>query len=294
MVGNLKSTMKKLTFLFIFLLFYCCQDYGKLNVVTDLPSKLKEVSGTETVFNSDLIWMLNDSGNKPELYGVTSKGKIKKVVKIQAKNHDWEDLTSDDEGNIYIGDFGNNESRRKNLVILKVAKDSLINNKKVAIERIRFSYPNQTKFPPKKKKRFFDAEAFFYLNNYLYIFTKSRVKHQFGKTSLYRIPATEGSHTAEFISEFNNCNDLQCWITSADITEDGKKIALLTHNEVLVFSNFKDDNFFKGNLKVFPLEHTSQKESITFKDENTLLITDERSHGSGGKLYKFKLNMFIQ
>jgi len=52
--------------IFLFLLIYSC-DTGNLTIVTDLPRTLDEVSGTETVSNSDLIWMLNDSGNKAKI-----------------------------------------------------------------------------------------------------------------------------------------------------------------------------------------------------------------------------------
>ncbi|MGB1043378.1 MAG: hypothetical protein ACPGU6_08290, partial [Tenacibaculum sp.] len=140
--------------------------------------------------------MLNDSGNSPKIYGVSKKGKIKKELLIQAKNKDWEDITTDSIGNIYIADFGNNMNDRKRLVILKVNHQDL-GSKNGEVERIQFSYPNQTKFPPKKKKRFFDAESLLYANGYLYIFTKSRVKHKYGKTSLYRVPAKAGKHIAE-------------------------------------------------------------------------------------------------
>ena len=280
--------MKKITLLFSFLLLLNCQDYGQLKLITDLPKTLNEVSGTETTLNSELIWMLNDGGNKPKLYGVSTNGKIKKEVAIKAKNKDWEDLTSDDDGNIYIGDFGNNYSKRKNLVILKVDKKYL-DEKNAEVEKIEFKYPNQTKFPPKKKQLFFDAEAFFYFNNYLYVFTKSRVKNKFGKTSLYKIPAKAGKYTAEFISEFENCNDLQCWITSADISPDGKKVALLSQKNILIFSDFKNDNFLSGKIETISLKHNSQKEGICFKNDKTLLITDEKAHGSGGNLYELKL-----
>lgn len=283
--------MKNYILLFSFLTLLSCQNYGKLTVVADLPKTLNEVSGTEIIPNSNLIWMLNDGGNKPRLYGVSSKGKIKKVVQIQAKNHDWEDLTSDKDGNLYIGDFGNNDSKRQNLTILKVKNQDLVSKNDVEIERIRFSYPNQTKFPPKKNKRFFDSESLFYWNNNLYIFTKSRVKNNYGTTSMYRIPAEKGNYKAEFISTFkNDCNDLSCWITSAAISPDGKKVVLLTHKSILLFTNFNGEDFFNGTIKKLPLEHTSQKESITFKDENTLYISDEKAHGAGGFLYEFSLN----
>ncbi|CAM1334714.1 hypothetical protein [Tenacibaculum aestuariivivum] len=64
---------------------------------------------------------------------------------------------------------------------------------------------------------------------------------------------------------------------------------MLNHQSVFVFSNFIGDNFFSGDVKEFSLEHISQKESITFKDNMTLYITDEKAHSKGGKLYEFSL-----
>ncbi|MCL7765312.1 hypothetical protein MPF19_17965 [Polaribacter sp. Z014] len=281
--------MKKIVAIFSFLFLVSCQNFGSLKLISDLAKDLGEVSGTEVVANSNLIWMLNDSGNKPRIYGVSESGKIIKEITIKAKNNDWEDLTSDEEGNLYIGDFGNNDSKRKNLVILKVKQKDLNSSKKIEIEKIKFSYPNQTKFPPKKKQLFFDAESFFYYNNSFYIFTKSRVKNEFGKTSLYRIPAKEGKHEAVFISEFNNGNDMDSWITSADISKDGSKVALLSPAAVLIFTDYKNDDFLSGKLTKTPLNHLSQKEGIAFKNNSTLLITDEKAHGAGGNFYELKI-----
>ena len=281
--------MKTITFLFSLLLLASCNNFGELKLISNLSKNLEEVSGTEVVSNSKLIWMLNDGGNKSKIYGVSKKGKIVKVLTVKAKNNDWEDLTSDEKGNLYIGDFGNNESRRKNLVILKIKNKDLSNSKKVDVEKIKFYYPNQSTFPPKKKQLFFDAESFFYYNNSLYIFTKSRVKSKFGKTSLYKVPATKGNHKAEFISDFSNCEAMDCWITSADISIDGSKVALLSPSSVLIFSDFKKDDFLSGKLTKIPFNSNSQKEGITFKDNNTLLITDEKAHGVGGRFYELKI-----
>lgn len=261
---------------------------GNLKVIADLPKALNEASGIET--HDDLIWMINDSGNAPKLFGLSPDGKIKKTLKIHAKNNDWEDLASDSEGNIYIGDFGNNANKRKNLAILKVNHDSLNNTGKIDIERISFHYPDQKKFPPKKKKLHFDCEAFFHFKDSLYLFTKSRVKGDFGKTNLYRIPAKQGKYVAELVSSFNSCPEIDCWITSADISDDGKKVVLLNSKSVWVFTDFTGTNFFNGKAMEIPLNHISQKESICFKDENTLYITDEKAHGIEGNLYELKIN----
>jgi hypothetical protein len=280
--------IKKIGIIFSFLLLLSCQNFGQLILITDLPKDLKEVSGTEIVPKSDLIWMVNDGGNKPVLFGLNSNGKIIKEITIRAKNNDWEDLASDEKGTIYIGDFGNNSNKRKNLSIIIVEQNEL-DEKKAEVDEIEFEYPNQTAFPPKKKEMYFDTEAFFYFNNFLYILTKSRVKGNYGKTTLYKIPAKKGNYTAEIVDEFKSCNDLECWITSADISPNGKKVALLSQKKVLIFSDFKDDKFLSGNVTSINLKYRSQKESITFKDNNTVLITDEKAHDAGGNLYELKL-----
>ena len=59
---------------------------------------------------------------------------------------------------------------------------------------------------------------------------------------------------------------------------------------VLIFSDFKGDNFLSGNVQKIEFDYLSQKEGITFKDNNTLLITDEKSGGTGGNLYELKFN----
>jgi hypothetical protein len=263
---------------------------GNLTVVTDLPRTLSEASGIEKVNNSAFIWMINDSGNKSILYGLDSLGVIKKQVNIKAKNHDWEDLASDKSGNLYIGDFGNNENKRKNLVILKVMNDSLKSLGGIDVEEISFFYPEQKQFPPVKNKMHFDCEAFFHYNDSLFLFTKSRTKNDLGKTNLYKIPAIKGHHKAEFISSFTTCDDYGCWITSADINDDENKIAILTEHTVWILSDFTSSNFFNGRVSKYPFNHSSQKESVLFKNDSTLYITDERSKAKGGKLYELTIN----
>ncbi|MBP0903537.1 hypothetical protein J8H85_06830 [Mariniflexile gromovii] len=257
--------------------------------MSNLPTKLNEVSGIETVLNSDLIWMINDGGNPASIYGVNKKGDIKKELKIKAKNNDWEDLTSDDKRNIYIGDFGNNNNDRKNLSVLKVNNDALNESKKIKVEKIQFKYPDQNEFPPHKDNWHFDCEAFFYYKDSLFLFTKSRTNKNFGQTSLYKIPAKSGKYIAQYIATFNTGNGMESWVTAADISEDGKMVTLLTPKFVWIFSNYKSTNFFNGTVAKLTLEENSQKEGICFKNNNTLYITDEKSHGFEGSLYSLKL-----
>jgi hypothetical protein len=281
--------MKKTPIFLLILIITSCNT-GLLIIKGNLPKTLNEVSGTEKTTKSEFIWMLNDGGNKSVIYGVNKKGNIKKELKIKAKNNDWEDLASDNKGNLYIGDFGNNQNKRKNLAILKIDASDLKKDKSVKVDRISFRYENQNKFPPKSKKMYFDCEAFFYFNDNLYLFTKSRVKGDHGKTNLYKMPAKEGNHVAKFISSFSTCEDLKCWITSVDISDDGKQVALLTQTAVWLFSDFTSDDFFNSSIETYPFDFESQKEGVCFKNNNTLYITDENAHGGEGNLYELNLD----
>lgn len=281
--------MKYIFFYLSIILAFNCSQYGELNKVAKLSKLLDEVSGMEYIESSGLIWMHNDGSNKSELYGVNIDGSIEKVIDIKAKNHDWEDITSDDSGYMYIGDFGNNGNSRKNLAVLKFKISDLESNTNVEVEKIKFEYPKQYKFPPKKKDRYFDAESLIYFKGSLYIFTKSRVKKDYGKTDLYKIPAVKGAYKAEYISSFTTCDKFECAITGAEISDDNKTVVLLCHDKVFIFSGFKGDDFFSGDKQEHSFNYRSQKEGVTFKNSSTLFITDEKSHGKGGLLYEFNL-----
>jgi hypothetical protein len=281
--------MKKITLICCLLILGSCEKFGELKIKTKLPQLLEEVSGIQYSKNEDAFWMINDSGNASSLYLVSEEGNILRELKINSKNTDWEDITQDKEGNMYIGNFGNNANKRKDLVILKVHASDLKSNSKINVENIEFYYPEQKQFPAKEK--YFDTEGFFEWNDFLYIFTKSRVKNKIGKTFLYRIPNKVGNHPAELISDFTTCSDKGCWITAADISNDGRKVILLNHKSLWVFEKFTGDDFFSGTSKEYPFYHTSQKESITFKNETTIFLADEDESGKnrGRNLYLYTI-----
>ncbi|MFY0602911.1 MAG: SdiA-regulated domain-containing protein [Flavobacteriaceae bacterium] len=285
--------MKQLLSICIFFIIWgCTPDYGKLSFQVKLPKVMEEVSGVKYDAKEDAFWMLNDSGNAASVYLISKKGKILRELTIDAKNNDWEDITMDAEGNLYIGDFGNNYNERKNLRILKIHKDDLQSTKKINVEKVSFFFPEQENFPPKKKKKYYDVESLFEWKGHFYVFTKSRVKNEIGRTFLYRIPNQVGNHAAERISDFTTCPGKGCWITGADISKDGKNVILLNHTSAWLFENFKGDDFFSGAAKEYPFEHDSQKESITFKNDTTIYLADEDESGlnSGRNLYMFRLN----
>ena len=294
-----KSIVSLLLFSCLFLIncnHYGQEDFGNLELKVKLPKIMEEVSGIQYDANEDAFWMLNDSGNAPSVFLVTETGKILRQLKIDAKNNDWEDITMDEEGNLYVGDFGNNDNDRKNLRILKIKKEDLTSTKKIEVEKIYFEFPEQKKFPPKKK--YYDVEAFFAWKGSFYVFTKSRVKNKVGRTFLYRVPNIQdykpakkyGVFPAERLSDFTTCPEKFCWITGADISRDGTQVAIVNHKSAWVFTNFKGDDFFSGEAEELPFKHQSQKESITFKNNSTIYVADEDEGGNdrGRNLYELK------
>ncbi|AWG21805.1 hypothetical protein FFWV33_09795 [Flavobacterium faecale] len=275
----------------IFLVLACQQKSTKLVDLYDFPKSLKEVSGMITLQDSDLMACIEDSGNKNEVYFLNSKGKIKNTLEISnVKNTDWEDVTKDQEGNLYIGDFGNNDNVRKDLAIYKINKDQLAKSETTTSSIITFSYPEQKDFPPKKKKLFFDVEGFIVFQNNFYLFTKNRSSNFDGTAYIYKVPTAAGNYQAQKVGEFKSGPDYHNYvITSAAISPDQKKIALLTHSKIILFENFKGDDFLSGKRTEIDLQHFSQKEAICFKDNSTVYIADEKVKKSGGKVYEFKI-----
>jgi hypothetical protein len=280
--------MKKSVLILLIACFACGQN-PKLHILGKLPPELNETSAAQLI--NGLIWTTEDHGNAPELYALDKSGKLVHTLHIlDVKNHDWEELTADKQGNLYIGDFGNNENKRKNLAIYKISGSSLGENETSAVVKTTFYYPAQKDFPPKKSNRIFDCESFFVFGNYFYLFSKNRSSGFDGTTILYRVPNMPGNFPAEPISDFQTCGNYnRCAVTSADISPDGKRVVLLCSDKIWLFEGFSGDDFFSGKATKIELEHFSQKEGLCFSSNTELFITDERNKKTGGNLYEFEL-----
>jgi len=268
-----------------------CSNHGQLKLIEKLPQKLKENSGIVS-YSNGTAWFIEDNGNSDNIYKTDFKGNIIQQLDVKnAKNADWEDLTKDNEGNLYIGDFGNNDNKRKNLVIYKASNPEIEKGDKISVEKIKFRYPEQKNFPPRRGELFYDAEAFLHSKGFLYIFTKNRANPFTGETFIYRVPDTKGTYKAELVGKIPLCTDWDtCQVTSADISPDGKRIVLLTYGKLWIINDFSMNAISKGNIKEVDLGVRTQLESVCFTDNKTLLLSDEEREGTGGNLYSYSLH----
>lgn len=252
-----------------------------------LSSELDEISGIDFL-NDTTIVAINDGGNEPLLYLLDLKGNIQSIVKVEnATNRDWEDITVDD-NYIYIGDIGNNQNNRTDLLIYKVKIEDVVEKKTVQTEKITFKYKEQTEFPPGKNGKFFDAEALTVHNDTLYIFTKNRAKPSDGNCYVYKIPTEPGDYTVSksteiFIGTGGFWTDA---LTAADYV-DGE-FFLMTYNRVII-KKLVDGEFVGEeniNFKTF-----SQKEALVVKSKLEIYVADEKQIMLGGpRMYHIDVN----
>lgn len=280
----------KITHLILISFLFLARGFGEdVPMMTALDSKVNESSGLAYV--NDKIITHNDSDEEPELYEVNPKtGKVLRTVVVKnVKNHDWEDITTD-ENYIYIGDFGNNLGNRKNLQIYKISKKDFHNKDSVTAEKIKFSYANQLEFTPARFNSNFDAEALVNHKDHLYIFTKNWKNKE---TDVYRLSKQPG----EYILNKVNSIKSEGLITGGDYDEKNNQI-VLTGNGVptpfiLVIRNFENSDFSKAEILKHNLEPqfgaSIQIEGITMINKNECLLSAEKSVTGASALYKFNL-----
>ena len=227
-----------------------------------------------------LFWTLSDSGAKAVLVPVradgskvfTPKGYAQGVTLTGATNVDWEALTGDDEGNLIVGDVGNNVSRRKELAFY-VCPEPAADAESVPARKIAFAWPDQTAFPDPELAH--DCEAMFFLRGKLYLFTKHR---RDTLTDLWRadIPAAGGRATLNKLARF----DIGGMVTDACLSPDRTRLAVLTYRNVWVFDlPAVGEDFFRGravHATLSPPVLSFQLEGCAWADPAHLLIGSEQ------------------
>ncbi|MBK7938843.1 MAG: T9SS type A sorting domain-containing protein [Lewinellaceae bacterium] len=250
-----------------------------------LPAELKEVSGHVKVGN--LWYAHNDGGDDSRFYRFDPEtGSISQEVKLKdASNKDWEDITASST-DVYLGDFGNNNNDREDLGVYKVPVSEIGNSGSESINNdewtfIPFHYADQTDFSTlPDDSTVFDCEAMIFFNGKLHLFSKNRRDNI---TSHYVINQATG--VAEKIETF----DTNGQISGADISPDGKVVALLGYNLEGLPTVFMwllwdwqagSDLVFSGNKRRIELGSaflTGQAEGIGFADNRTGYLTNERT-----------------
>ncbi len=268
----------------ILFLFFSAVVLGQsLRVISTFPNYLNENSGLIVKTNNS-AWIHNDSGDGPIIYKIDSNGiQLDSIYLNGITAIDFEDITQDNQGNVYVGDIGNNNHNRTNLVVYKIPNPDSLSSNAVTPEAIHYHYSDQTQFPDPNQNS--DCEALFHFNNHLYLISKNWGNSGYSK--LYELPDTSGTHVAQLIDSFASP-----MVTAADYHPSGK-LAVLSMDRVTVFDQFVGNHFFNGRNSTFFFPLT-QKEGVSFVSSNSLYITQENHRFfPGAKLYEFKIGNYL-
>ncbi len=231
------------------------------NLIKSVPlqdNEIDEASGIEAgIRNKGILWIHNDSGDKPRIFAVDTAGKTLAEYHLEGIEKLWKDcediaaIVIDGKEFIFLADIGDNRAKRKSIFIYIFPEPEFAKNKKKIkgvikdIEILELQYPDGSR----------DAEAFFVdpLTYDFFIISKRDKKARLYKTPYPRCNGKK--RTLNFLAELNLGSDEnhEKQIVAADISSDGKKIILKSYEKIFYFKR-KDDESVKNALLGFPLE----------------------------------------
>jgi len=242
-----------------------------------------------------VYWTHNDSGDRARVFAIGLDGRVRGEFQVEgARNVDWEDIATDDAGNLYLADCGNNLNVRKDLVVYRVAEPDDVESGGILRVQSRhaFRYADQKVFPDMACFNF-DAEGLFWMEGDLWILTKHRTTRG---TRLYRLPlgegdegmalepvmgfalGVEGSETSvvEGAAPIPGEMWLPGTVTAADYDPGRGLLAALTYTDIHLFERTAGEAFPFRPVATIPIrEHGfAQVEGLAF-DRHGLVLVNE-------------------
>ncbi|MCB9666283.1 MAG: hypothetical protein H6732_19390 [Alphaproteobacteria bacterium] len=241
-----------------------------------LPPVVAESSGlVASARLPGVFWTHNDSGDVPRLFAVDGAGGLLGEIAVDgAEAVDWEAITRDDAGNLWIADLGNNRSSRTDLTLYRVPEPAPEAGRVAADRVVRVAYPEQTAFPDPGLA--FDCEAVWWEAGTLWLATKHRKDT---RTVLYRVDGLEGAGSLTRVAELDvggADHPFGGQVTDADLHPSGRWLALLTYHAVLVLERAPGEEGFGRVVHTVELDGdvTGQCEAVAW-DGWSLVFTNE-------------------
>ncbi len=250
----------------------CLYGQADIQVLGNLPQEVQETSGL--IFYQGKLYTHNDSGNEAVLYEIdTLNLAITRTIAINnAGNVDWEDLSRDDTY-LYIGDIGNNQGDRRDLVIYRIPLSDIEEGESANAELISFAYADQSDFTAGANSDW-DAEALISYGDELIIFTK---QWQSLGTVAYSLPKIPGEYQAQRVGQ-NSVNGL---VTGAVYNSQFQVVYLVGYSSLLQPFLYRIDSLetpfvlMEGGEKFNLNVGFAQMEAICVLDENRYYLSSE-------------------
>lgn len=243
---------------------------GVLEVGRILNPRITESSGIVASRQfPGAFWTHNDGGGgrKQVLYAISRDGRsLGEFLVADAGLVDWEDIAIDNEKHLFLADTGNNEGRRAEIAVYQI--DEPDPKSPVAFVQVkrtwRLSFPDRT----------FDCESLFVWDGYGYLVSK--VLND-ARAQIFRFPLVE--QKAPAVLELVATTRIESPVTGADISADGKMLALVAKSGAFLFRVNGDMTRAAGKGKDKPHQTKFRHEHIEaccFVPEGLLATAESR------------------
>ncbi len=191
-----------------------------------------------------ITWIVNDSGNPPEVYGVNPKGVTKTVLVLDGvANRDWEGLApgTDEAGRptLWVGDIGDNDEQRRSIRVFEVEEPAGNGVLVVPAQKYELTYPDG---PHNAEALLVDPS-----DQSLVIVTKEL----FG-AGIYRVtdPVAGG------MTELERVGSAPGIVTDGAFAPTGGAVVLRTYTSAYLLPSLTDQPVERGRLPPQPLGET--------------------------------------
>jgi hypothetical protein len=213
-----------------------------------------------------IIWTHGD-GSSRFLFAMRTNGAYVRAFPVGASFVDWEDITADNSGNLYLADTGSEGGLRTHVKIHRVREPNPDKLKNVQVERTWY-----VRFPGDRQ----NCEAFFPLDGRGYLVTKAELG---GRVTIYDFDLANRARS--ILLRRVTTVDIPGDVTAATLSADSSRLALLTDDGPVVYTINGNVSAIRSSVGYYRPFPNSVIEGATFLG-NGLLVSSE-----AGELFLF-------
>lgn len=246
------------------LLFLLLADLEPLGRFED--KALAEVSGlVASRRHEGIFWAINDSGNPPALYAVRRDGSLVARFVVGVPNVDWEELATDDDGHLFVGDIGNNEGRLPLRAIHRFDEPDPSRPSETPLK------PTATSFYSFEPNRRFDAEGFYLVGDVAVLASKTRDKSEAELSTVTLDPPAPLLRPAK-PKPIGRLPEFREPVTGLALHRNGRWLAACSPTAMRVYRRGED-----GWLLRHAIAYSSREvESIAWDGDDLILASEDR------------------
>jgi hypothetical protein len=280
-------------------------DFDSANSPYTAPQKVGNIESKEinessglavSRCNAGVLWTHNDSGDGAFIYALNTSGESLGTWEVTgAENNDWEDIATAQDKNgkcwLYIGEIGNNEGKRDQTLVYRVAEPEVTPASKNSSRKsplatsparsVTIIYPGDR---PNAETLMINAAT-----GKIYIVTK-RVD---GPAAVYSVDAdfaAGGDASAKKVAEISVPSIPNGLFTGGDISPDGQRVALCDYvagYELVLPAGTSDfDSIWSQKPAKFDIGDRKNGEAVAYSVDGLSLYSD--SEGKDAPIFEMK------